>query len=105
MRERGFNQSARIAKVIAETMRKSGATLAPHVLTRKRNTPPQARLSKRLRSANMYGAFAVRDARSCKYKDVILVDDVVTTGATMRAARVALEKAGARSVLCVAAAH
>lgn len=103
-KERGFNQSERIARVLAETM---GLPDRYHeLLVRIRNTDPQARnRDKSERMRNMNKAFRVADGVDVRGKDILLVDDVVTTGATMRWARTALEKGGARNVLCIAVAH
>jgi ComF family protein len=104
-RERGFNQSERIARTVAELVSDTPLTCRTDLLVRARDTHAQARLTKERRLQNMVGAFSVTKPEALRDADVILVDDVVTTGATMKSAREALEKAGARTVLCVAVAH
>jgi len=104
-RERGFNQSERIARTVAELMSDTPLTCHVDVLIRTHDTNAQARLSRERRLQNMIGAFSVTKSDALQNADVILIDDVVTTGATMQAARETLEKAGARTVLCVAVAH
>jgi ComF family protein len=91
-RERGFNQAAEIAR------RASSALSLPLVtgLARVRDTPPQAGLAWRERAANMRGAFAA--TRSFAGARVAIVDDVLTTGATLDAAARALGRAGAAQV-------
>jgi ComF family protein len=76
-------------------------------LRRVRAAPPQSKLAAAARADNVRGAFAVRPrhAASVAGRDVILVDDVVTTGATLAAAAMALRRAGARSVIGVALAR
>lgn len=89
--ERGFNQASILAAAL-------GGELAPRVLVRARNTPPQVGLSRERRAINVRGAFRARAPSRIRGRDVVLVDDVVTTGATLRAAASALFDAGARSV-------
>jgi len=104
-RARGFNQSERIAEALARAVSSPPLMCRTDILLRAKNTRPQARLSRKERLGNMRGAFSVVDTRSIQNADIILVDDVVTTGATMQSAKQALLDAGARSVLCVAVAH
>jgi predicted amidophosphoribosyltransferase len=75
------------------------ATVAARVLVRQRDTPPQTGLSAVERRHNVLGAFAVRDARPVAGRRVLLVDDVLTTGATADACAAVLSAAGAASVL------
>lgn len=100
LRERGFNQSLLLAKVIA------GATGVPLVidgLVKRTDTPPQIGLSAKERIANLRGAFMA--SRSFKDKTVLLVDDVMTTGATARACSGELLRGGAREVVVHALAR
>jgi ComF family protein len=93
-RERGFNQAQQIAARIAGHLR------LPHVraLARVRPGPPQAALTWPQRAANVRGAFAVeRDVRG---RRIALVDDVMTTGATLAEAAGTLVRAGAARVEC-----
>src|SRR6185437_11021054 len=73
-------------------------TLAPGTLVRVRATASQAGLTARGRRRNLRAAFAVRDAAAVAGRHVLLVDDIMTTGATARAAAQALVRAGAESV-------
>lgn len=97
LRERGFNQCERVAE-------RSGLPLDTDSIHRIRNTEHQARLSKREREANVRGAFAPLRAVQGSHTYIIL-DDVITTGATMQAAIDALEKAGARYIMPVSLSH
>lgn len=105
-RERGYNQADRIAQALVAYLHDKKIRCAPHALERTRYTKPQARQKDRAkRKTNMVHTFSVPDATLVAGKDVVLLDDVVTTGTTLLAARDALIRAGAREVLLVAAAH
>ncbi|MDP3735474.1 MAG: phosphoribosyltransferase family protein [bacterium] len=81
-------------------------THTPHTLYKIRDTKPQTTLRDRAeRLRNVVGSFAVRSAASVRGRDVIVLDDVTTTGATLAEARRALRAAGVRRVICVAFAH
>ena len=93
LRERGFNQSQLLA---AGTARELGLELLPHACRRMRNTPPQSTLPWKERKKNM------RDAFCCDVdltgKRVALVDDVLTTGASLNALADAVQKRGAAEI-------
>ncbi len=93
LRERGFNQSAEIARRIAQT---TGQPLNIDALTRSRATPPQAELPMKERTRNVRGAFECSDDLSGKH--VLLIDDVMTTGATLREASRIIKLHGAASI-------
>ena len=99
LRGRGFNPAAAIARDVA---RACGAQFAPVALARTRDTPSQTGLDRRARARNVRGAFR---ARGPVPEAVWLVDDVVTTGATLEAAARALRGAGARRILAICAAR
>ena len=94
---RRFNQAAALAKVISEA---SGVPAMLHVLERRRATPQQVGLSRGERATNMQGAFSVTDAGKIdiRGKRLILVDDVLTSGATVDHCSRTLLRAGAASV-------
>lgn len=94
---RGFNQSGWLAQAIGT---ETGRRVAVDALVRTRRTPSQAGLAGRARRRNVSGAFKVRPSRLAALKDkrVLLVDDVLTTGATLSACTRALKRAGARHV-------
>ncbi len=98
--ERGFNQSEELAARLA---RRSGLPLVPG-LRRCRDTGHQASLSRRARKANIEGAF-VWAVHAPPPARVLLVDDVLTTGATLAACADALRAAGTREVRAVALAR
>lgn len=93
--QRGFNQSVLIARALA---RPSGAHVATGVLARNRRTRPLKGMSAAQRAREVGGAFAVRDADPISGRRVLLVDDVLTTGATAEACARALLAAGAGQV-------
>jgi len=101
LRERGYNQSEHIGRGMA---RVTGWPLIPRLVERRRFTPSQTLLSADERHENVRGAFIARPSRRRPVdgRTFILVDDIVTTGATMCACASALCGAGARNVFCCA---
>jgi len=94
---RQFNQAAMLAQEIA---RASGVPTNPHALAKIKTTPPQVGLTREQRRLNVRGAFSVPQSRKAAVygKRVLLIDDVITTGATAEACVRALQAAGATSV-------
>ncbi len=92
---RRYNQSAMLAREIAAA---SGLVFEPDLLVRTRNTESQINLTRHGRFANVRGAFAVRPGREMAGRRIILVDDVMTTGATVNACARTLKRAGAAGV-------
>jgi len=97
---RGYDQAALLADALA---RSAGRKRAVAALRRVRETPPQVGKTREERARNVARAFEASAAVAGR--DVVLVDDVVTTGATADAAAAALRRAGARSVVVVALAR
>jgi ComF family protein len=91
LRERGFNQVAMLARYASRII---GWPLSSEVLIRTRYTSAQTRLDAYQRHQNVQAAFSAARPPICEGQAVILLDDVVTTGATLRAAGIALEQAG-----------
>ena len=94
---RRFNQSVLLARVVSKHC---GLPLDLDVLERAKQTPPQVGLTRTQRGLNMQGAFRVAPERrlSIEGRAVVLVDDVLTSGATANAAARALLRGGARRV-------
>lgn len=100
-RQRGFNQAELLARVVGRT---HDIPVAPRALVRVRATPSQVRqASAGRRAANVAGAFACREDVGGRV--VLLVDDVATTGATLRACAAVLRAAGASAVHAAVFAH
>lgn len=100
--ERGYDQASLVADAFARASG-AGARRARAALRRVRETPAQVGRTRAERARNVAGAFEA--APAVAGRDVVLVDDVVTTGATADAAAAALRRAGARSVVVVALAR
>ncbi len=102
LRERGFDQSDLLARDLSR-MTESGAVSA---LVRLRETGVQARaMSASQRAENVRGVFHVPDTAQIQRANVLLIDDVLTTGATLTEAARALRQGGARTVYALTLAH
>jgi ComF family protein len=96
-RSRGFNQSELIARAAARRLPQR-LELACDALVRQRDTVSQVGLSREERIANVRNAFRVADAARVKGRDIMLVDDVMTTGTTLSECARVLKQAGAERV-------
>ncbi len=101
-RQRGFNQSEMLARGALAAMRRSRPAmrvrLCAGALERRRATESQAGLNSHQRRVNVRGAFFVPHPAEVDGRDVLLIDDIYTTGATARACTRALKSAGAARV-------
>jgi ComF family protein len=108
-RERGFNQAELLARGLSTCLEKKRGGRSPQVdvrsLVKIRATPPQTGLSVSARHDNVRGAFAVVHPERIGNRRVVLVDDVMTTGATLSACAQALRSAGPRSICALTLAR
>ena len=95
LRERGFNQSLLLAQKLGKKYR---LPVSFSLLKRRKFTLTQTGLNKKERGKNIKGAFAVLDRQKVSGKNIILIDDVYTTGATINECAKVLLKAGAEQV-------
>lgn len=101
LRERGHNQVASILMA----GKCDDAYIASDMLMRVRHTKPQTELAKKARLQNVRDAFLVTHPNGVEGRRVLLVDDVMTTGATLHAAKLALLQHSPAAVTCLALAH
>ncbi len=94
-RERGYNQADLIARPLAKRL---GLRLESRLLIRTKPRPPQLLLSRSERWKSVRGAYATREALPVDNLRILLVDDVLTTGATLDSCARALKKAGVAAV-------
>jgi ComF family protein len=108
-RERGFNQARLLAEGLKRSLERSLAgkrmRIDPGLLVRTRATLPQAGLKLQARKQNVRGAFAVVKPRIVEGRQIVLIDDVMTTGATLAACATVLKKQGAARVYALAMAR
>jgi ComF family protein len=98
-RQRGFNQSELIAQIALKQLAFSEKlTVNPRVVERRRETQSQTGLTRHQRRENMRGAFAVIDTAAVQGREILLVDDVFTTGTTVSECARILRRAGASRV-------
>jgi len=102
LREREFNQAEILSNYIAQEFNKR---IAPDTLRRLRHTRTQTELEIEERLANVKGSFSVTKNDQIKGKNILLVDDVLTTGATSSEAAYALKNAGANIVFVLTLAN
>lgn len=101
LKERGFNQSLEIGRLVA---RELGTKCASGALVRSRETPPQASLSFQQRQHNLTKAF-VAQGQEVAGKEILIVDDVMTTGGTLNECAKVLKKARAGDVAALVVAR
>lgn len=102
MKERGFNQAELLARGCSQEI---GYTFRDDVLIRTRATPPQAELSREDRKSNIRDAFLCVQPSVVRDTDVVLIDDVYTTCATLQEAARVLKECGAVQVRALTFAH
>jgi ComF family protein len=102
---RGWNQCELLALEIGKLDEGKNIEIICNALLKTGQTEDQVGKSKIEREKNLKGCFAVKNPELIKNKNIILLDDIITTGATMKEARKTLLEAGAKRVICLAVAH
>lgn len=103
--QRGFNQAEEIAKAIAKQAPDT-FTVTAHLVTKVKNTPSQVSIKNRAaRLANLKDAFVITSPEKISGCNVIVVDDVITTGATTGEIKKVAQQAGAQKIVVAAVAH
>ena len=97
-RQRGFNQTEIVAEEAIKLIRNRGLHFDSTVLVRRRNTESQIGLTRHQRRENMRGAFSIVKRAAVQDREVLLVDDVFTTGTTVSECSKVLLRAGATKV-------
>lgn len=93
--QRGYNQTQLIANKISKCL---NIKLCNNVLVKNKNTIAQSKLNKKKRVQNIKGAFKILNSEKIKGKDILLLDDIYTTGSTANECSKILKKAGAKTV-------
>jgi competence protein ComFC len=99
--ERGYNQSFYLAKGISSVYE---IPVKNNIIKRKRFTPSQTQLNLKQRKENVEGAFSVHKKNTLHEKNIILIDDVITTGSTISECGKILKEAGAKNVYAITSA-
>jgi len=106
IRERGFNQSLLICQELEKLDTGKNFKLEKGILIKPKDTEHQVNIDNRnKRLKNIVGCFIIKNNSKIKNKNIILIDDVVTTGATLSEAKKVLKEAGARKVIAFTIAH
>ena len=95
LKQRGYNQTELISKKLSKTLK----ITEEKILLKKDNIKTQSKLLKTGRSRNIRGAFYIIENEKIKNKKIILLDDIYTTGATIRECTKILKEAGAKDIL------
>jgi len=106
-RERGYNQAELICEKLVEIDEKNNNfKLEKNVLIKIKETEHQANIKERRdRLKNLSDSFSVKNSKMIEGKNIILIDDVTTTGATLSEARKILKQSGAKKVIAFTVAH
>lgn len=98
-KERGFNQTLIIAKIIQERI---NIPILENILIKNKNTLPQMKLKNfKQRTENITDSFIIKNSQNIAGKNILLVDDVTTTGSTLIEASKTLKSAGAKKIIAI----
>lgn len=100
-KKRGFNQSRLLAEALGETI---GVKTDGNVIFKTKHTDRQATLDRKTRAENLKNCFALNGKADLSGKTVLIVDDVMTTGATLNEMAKTLRKAGPKAIYCLTVA-
>lgn len=98
--ERGYNQSFYIAKGLGEKLK---IPVKQNIVIRKKSTSTQTKLNLVERKQNMAGAFSLKNQKNIKQKNILLVDDIITTGSTITEVAKILKKKKAKKIYALSA--
>jgi len=99
---RGFNQAEELSKELSKLL---NIPVSNNVLVKIKETQPQVELGDRERRGNIKGVFSIRNGNLIDNKNVLLIDDVYTTGSTMEEAARVLREAGAKEIIGIVIAR
>jgi ComF family protein len=102
LKKRGFNQAEELAKELSKYL---NIPLISDFLIKNKETLPQTELDNEARKENIKGVFLVKDNKKIDEKNILLIDDVYTTGSTMEEAAKVLKRAGAEKVIGIVIAR
>ncbi|MBU2544714.1 hypothetical protein KJ618_04585 [Patescibacteria group bacterium] len=105
LKERGYNQSELLCKELS-FIDSMSFTLCSDVLYKPVHTRQQTKtLSKSERINNLHGCFAIKNQEKIRNRNIILIDDIITTGATLLEAKKVLRQSGAKKIIAFTVAH
>jgi len=105
-RERGYNQAELICKELVKLNPGKDFELKNNILIKIKETEHQARIKNRnARLKNLENSYGVKNEGLLKNRNIILIDDITTTGATLNEARKILKKSGAKKIIAFTVAH
>lgn len=105
LRERGFNQCELLAEILETLDHGNCFAVDRNLLIKTRDSESQTKNNRTKRQENLRGCFSVAQPEKIAGRNIIILDDVTTTGATFEEARRTLLASGARKILCLAVAH
>lgn len=106
LRQRGFNQATLLCRELIKIDNYRNFDFLQNVLIKPKETEHQANIEDRgKRIKNIIGCFSIKNSEKIKNRNIILIDDVTTTGATLEEARKILKKSGAKKIIAFTVAH